>query len=348
MDNKTKQFILDFLKNDGREAGDGEFETLPGDGSRRLFWRLGNSEKKSSLIVMSNPPSDIAAQRENRAYLKIGSHLHRKGIPVPEIVHYDLKRGIFIMEDMGRVNLQNRVASTGDCSPLYDKVLEHLFRMQVEGAVGFDTGWCCQTPKYDQNVMRRYETDYFKNAFLCGFLGLESEWPELESPFRHLSETASKAESTFFLHRDFQSRNILVSGETIGIIDWQGGRLGPLGYDLASLVIDPYSHLPEQDKEKIYQRYLSLVREKNAGWVESLEESYPYLAILRNLQILGAFSYLSKIKGKKYFEAYIPPSLRTLYDSLRRLNDPKLGPLGDLIADAKPFKKYLDMALSGG
>jgi len=296
---------------------------------------------------MANPPSDKAAQRENQAYVKIGKHLHRKGVPVPEIFHYDLERGLFILKDMGRDNLQHTVTSSRETLPLYYKVLEHLFRMQVDGATGFDTGWCCQKPKYDQTVMRRYETDYFKTAFLSGFLGLKTKWPELETPFNHLSEMASTAKGTFFLHRDFQSRNILVSEGRIGIIDWQGGRLGPLGYDLASLIIDPYVDLPAEDKEKVYDRYLSLIREENDEWLQSFERSFPYLAILRNLQVLGAFSYLSKVKGKKYFEAYIPAAVKTLHDSLRRLNDPKLVPLRSIIADMEPFGKYLDRVRSG-
>lgn len=348
MDNEIKNFVIDFLKNKQQEAEYIDFEMLPGDGSRRLFWRITNSATESSLIAMSNPPSNNAAERENLAYLKIGSHLYLKGAPIPEIYQYNLERGLFIMEDMGRTNLQHMVASNRDPVPLYYKVVEHLFLMQVNGAMGFDTGWCCQTPRYDQTVMRRYETDYFREAFLYGFLGLKTKWPELEAPFNHLSETASKAESNFFLHRDFQSRNIIISGGDIGIIDWQGGRLGPLGYDLASLIIDPYSNLPAQDKEKVYNSYLSLIREKNAEWIGPFEEYFPYLTILRNLQILGAFSYLSKVKGKKYFETYIPTAVKTLRDSLHRLNDPKLQHLRDLIAEMVPFEKYLDMVRSGG
>ena len=111
--------------------------------------------------------------------------------------------------------------------------------------------------------------------------------------------------------------------------------------------MDPYVDLPGEDKNKLYDKYLTLIREENDGWLKSFERSFPYLAILRNLQILGAFSYLSKVKEKKYFEAYMPAALRTLHDSLRRLKDPKLGPLRDLIAGMEPFEKYLDMVRSG-
>ena len=237
------------------------------------------------------------------------------------------------MEDMGTISLQQYVSSTENPLPIYKKVLEHLFRLQIEGAKDFDTAWCCQTKKYDYTVMRRYEADYFKDAYLCGYLGLKKEWSELETSFDHLAETASRAEARFFLHRDSQSRNIMISKEKIGIIDWQGGRLGPLGYDLAALLIDPYAGLSLQQREDLYQSYIHLIKEHNFNWIDSFEIYYPYLAIQRNLQILGAFSFLTKVRIKRYFEAYIPPALKTLHDLLNQLNDPKLSPLRDLITN---------------
>lgn len=339
MQGEMKKFILDFLNKSDRASEELNFQPIPGDGSSRLFWRITILPEGSTLIAMSNPPYDNMAKRENLAYVKIGQHLHLKGAPVPEFCHYDLGRGLFIMEDMGHTSLQQVVASSRDHFPLYHRVLEHLFRMQVDGAVGFDTTWCCQTKIYDQMVMRRYEADYFKDAFLKGFVGLKTNGSELEPSFNHLSETASRTEAGFFLHRDFQSRNIMVSGENIGILDWQGGRLGPLGYDLASLLVDPYSDLPAHHKEKIYHGYLTLIGEQNPGWVAPFEESFPYLSILRNLQILGAFSYLSKVKEKNYFEAYMPAALRTLQDSLRRLSDPKLSTLRHLVENIDLFHK---------
>jgi aminoglycoside/choline kinase family phosphotransferase len=181
--------------------------------------------------------------------------------------------------------------------------------------------------------MIKYEANYFRDAFLHLYLGLKSEWPELEVTFNHLAEMASRADSNFLLHRDFQSRNIMISDGKIGIIDWQGARLGPLGYDLASLLIDPYVDLPHQDKNTIFEQYLLLIKEHNAAWIESFKRYYPYLAIQRNLQILGAFSYLTKTMEKPYFETYIPAALRTLGDLLHEVNDTELAPLRNLLKD---------------
>ncbi|MEA2039757.1 MAG: phosphotransferase [Thermodesulfobacteriota bacterium] len=342
MEADLKKSILDFLRNTGVNPRDVVFHRLQPDGSIRLFWRITSSEPRSSFIVMINPPSNEVARRENFAYVMIGKHLHQKGIPVPKIYMYNLELGWVFMEDMGQKSLQDVASSNEDFMQVYEKVLEHLLVMQIEGAKDFDPAWCCQTEKYDRVVMRQYEANYFRDAFLCLYLGLKKEWPELEGSFNHLSETGSGADSNFFLHRDFQSRNIMVSKSSIGFIDWQGGRLGPLGYDLASLIIDPYPGLSSDQRDKVYETYSILIKEHNAGSAESFERYFPYLAIQRNLQILGAFSFLTKIRNKPKFEAYIPAALKSLDNLLYHASDQRLSPLRDLVRDLQPEQKNVD------
>ena len=142
----------------------------------------------------------------------------------------------------------------------------------------------------------------------------------------------AKQRIDFFLHRDFQSRNIMIAGKKIGILDWQGGRLGPLAYDLASLLIDPYTNLPVPEKEEIYNAYHQLLRRERPQGLASFEKSFPYLAIQRNLQILGAFSFLSRVRGKTYFEDYIPGALQSLRHLLEEVKDGNLSSLRDLVS----------------
>jgi aminoglycoside/choline kinase family phosphotransferase len=308
------------------------FVQLPGDGSHRVFWRISNPESKRSFIAMANPPKTPARERENSAYLMISRHLRQKGLPLPVIHQYDLAEGLFIMEDLGSRNLQDVVLSGKDPVPAYHKVLEHLFPLQVQGGKGFDPAWCCQTERYDRTVMQKYEAHYFRDAFLKGFLGHVQPMPGLETAFDHLAEMASRADGQFFMHRDFQSRNIMVDGEKIGIIDWQGGRLGPLAYDLASLLVDPYAPLSDLQKQQIYGAYVARVKDHNPAWAGPFERDYPYLAIQRNLQILGAFSFLSKVMKKTYFEAYIPPALKTLESMVDKAQDHGLKALEQLVS----------------
>jgi hypothetical protein len=323
-------FIEAWFKEKGLSYKGVAAERLPGDGSERTFWRVVPSRSPGSFIVMENRPVDDFSRRENLAYLKIGEHLLEKGLPLPKIYRHDLDRGWFIVEDLGDTSLQDVASHQKDRHLVYEKITEVLLRLQIHGCEAFDPAWTCQSEKYDRTVMRRYESDYFKNAFLGHYLGLKSEHRELEDCFDYLADTASGAESRFFLHRDFQSRNIIISGDRIGILDWQGGRIGPLAYDLASLLIDPYTRLSGEEKNQIYRNYVGLLREYEPRWVDSVNRYFPYLAIQRNLQILGAFSYLAKIKRKTYFESYLSPALCSLTHLLEELHDRRLSALQDL------------------
>ena len=339
MDQKFKQEITAFMKKAcaGKKKLSGDkklsFDPLPGDGSHRVFWRVSAQVSGKSFIAMANPPKTAARERENNAYVMIAHHLQQKGLPLPVIHQYDLAEGWFIMEDLGSVNLQDVVLSGKDPVPLYQRVLGHLFNLQLRGQKGFLPAWCAQTECYDRTVMQKYEAHYFRDSFLKGLLGHKGPWPGIETAFDHLAEMASRADGQFFMHRDFQSRNIMVDGEKIGIIDWQGGRLGPLAYDLASLLIDPYVLLSDLQKQQIYDAYVARIKDHNPAWAGPFERDYPYLAIQRNLQILGAFSFLSKVMKKNRFEAYIPHALKTLESLIDQSGDPNLQPLGQVVSE---------------
>lgn len=323
-------FVADSLKERGHAGEEFLFRPLAGDGSSRRFWRVLLPHRNSSYVAMQNGPENRNSIRENRAYFWIGRHLLAKGIPVPHIYQADLSAGLFFMEDFGDCSLQD-ASEKPNPMDLYGRVVRTLLRMQVEGSDGFDTGWTSQTERYDQSVMRRHEADYFKDAFLRQYLGFKNETPELEISFDFIIEEASSAPSHFLLHRDFQSRNIMVSDGKIGIIDWQGARLGPLGYDVASLVIDPYPRLSMLQREEIYRLYAAHLEEVEPAFIIPFKKSFPYLALQRNLQILGAFSYLCKTAGKPYFEAYIPTAVESLLYLLKNIPRSELNPLRDLV-----------------
>lgn len=337
MDNRLpiEEFILSFLMRKGISADHLSCNPIAGDGSKRLFSRITHPDVEQGFIAVENRPETDYQKKENFAYLMIGRHLHGKGLPLPEIFDYDLDNGWFILEDLGDVRLQDQVRRGGYSDRLLEDIIELLFNMQVNGIKGFKKEWCCQTDTYDRFVMRRYEADYFRDSFLTGYLGIKEQWPELEGPFNHLSETASKAAGNYFMHRDFQSRNIMIDHDKAGILDWQGGRVGPLGYDLASILIDPYIDIPQEGKKRLYTQYLSLLKGHDPSLTGDFERYFPYLAIQRNLQILGAFSYLTKALGKTYFRDYIPVAAKSLSKMLDELNDSKLSCLTGVVRGIK-------------
>ncbi len=306
-------FISDHLRVEGIDPSLLQWEKLGGDGSRRDFYRLRYGERSWVLLIEPHPPRDEKGVSENDSYLYVARHLRGKGFPVPEIYGADHERGLFLVEDLGDHHLQDEVLSRGRGDPkvgkIYQEVIDLLLRLQIEGARGFDLART-HNPPYDREFALRWESGYFRRGFVEGFLGLKVK-EETRRELELAAAQVARAPGGFFLYRDFQSRNIMLKKGKLHLIDFQGARLGPLAYDLASLLIDPYVELPEALKEELFNYYLERLRESLPEQKEPFLRSYPYIALHRNMQILGAFGTLVK-RGKNRFAPYIRPALRNM------------------------------------
>ena len=287
--------------------------SLVPDGSSRRFFRLRSPDGESLLAVLP-PADDPSGPGEARAFQWIGRHLRACGAPVPAILGADAVSGLTLCEDLGDRRLFEEVAERGPaaCLPLYEQAARGLARMQVRGARGFDPAWCWDTPHYDRQLMQERESGYFLRACCTDLLGLRFDRAAVTAECAALSEAAAAAPNDFFLHRDCQCRNIMVRAGRVWFIDFQGGRLGPLAYDLAALLLDPYAALPAGLQEHLTQVYLDELNREIPYDREQFQREYLLLALQRNLQILGAFAFLSQMRGKPFFARYLRPALDSL------------------------------------
>jgi aminoglycoside/choline kinase family phosphotransferase len=283
------------------------------DGSSRRFFQL-RTQGQQPLIAILPPADDERGQAEAQAFDRIGRHLRQAGVPVPEIFGFDPESGLVLCEDLGEQRLYEAVATGGatQALPFYEAAVHGLAHMQVRGAEGFDANWCWDTPSYDRQLMQDRESGYFLRACCTDLLGIAFDREAVTAECAHLAEQAARAPARFFLHRDFQSRNIMLMGGTVRFIDFQGGRLGPLAYDLASLLLDPYAALPEAMQEHLLAVYLQALQKECPYDPQQFRHEYVYLALQRNLQILGAFAYLSQVRQKPFFAQFLQPALVSL------------------------------------
>lgn len=314
--NKEKELIISFIRRLGYLSGrsPSQINMMSGDGSDRIFYRV-EVARDISLIAVLPSPTLARGLDEQAASFRIGVHLHGKNVPVPEIVGYDKESGLVLFKDLGNLHLQAIVlksSSFKEVEPFYQQAIEALIRFQLEGAQNFDVRFCWDTPRYDMELMLNRESDYFRFSFCRDYMGKVADDPYLLLELQNIARRAAREPADFLLHRDFQSRNLLVQGGKVYIIDYQGARFGPLGYDLASLLLDPYSGLNAEEKDKLFLYYCERISHKLDFDQEFFREGYHCLAIQRNLQILGAFAFLSQIKGKKFFEQFILPALLSL------------------------------------
>jgi aminoglycoside/choline kinase family phosphotransferase len=298
---------------------------LESDGSTRRFWRLGREGRK--LCIIAAPAGrDKEELAESRSVWKIGNHLRKKGVPVPELYGWDRTTGVLLFEDLGDLRLHDIVRSEEkdliqhkrSVFEYYRSALEHLAVMQCKGADDFAKRWCWDSPRYDIELMVERESGYFLRAFWQGLMGRKVD-EGVEEELLQIARLASAAPPDFFLHRDFQSRNIMIKDGAVRFIDFQGGRLGPLGYDVASLLIDPYSSLSTDIQEELRDIYLDAVNTHLPVLRSEFEKQFKLLAFQRNMQIVGAFSFLYKVRKKMFFMDFIKPALLSLHT---RMQDP--------------------------
>ena len=329
-----QELIAALLRKIGRAPQQGalQLEKMGGDGSDRVFYRVSPGPGMSLIAVFPSPTLARGAEEQAAAF-HIGVHLHARGVPVPAIAGYDGENGLLLFEDLGNVHLQAMVRqarSFAEVEPLYRQAIDGLIRLQLQGVRDFDPRWCWDTPRYDEQLMLARESDYFRFAFCRDFMGKSADDPGLVLELRRLARRAAGEPAEYLLHRDFQSRNLLVHGTGVHIIDYQGARLGPLGYDLASLLLDPYAGLAPESRDMLLHYYVDRVSEQIKLDRDRFAAGYHCLALQRNLQILGAFAFLSGKKGKVFFARYIRPaaaSLKALLDTGREEQFPLLARL---------------------
>ncbi|MFC1512910.1 aminoglycoside phosphotransferase family protein [Thermodesulfobacteriota bacterium] len=321
-----------------REGEDLSWQWLAGDGSDRRFCRLQRNDGATLLAVV--PPLDNpAGMKEAQAGYQISRHLAQAGVPVPQCYGYDEKSGIILCEDLGDCLLH---ATLPECSEqekkrLYEEAIQALVLLQVKGREGFDPEWCWDTVRYDRQLMVKRESEYFRDAFCKNLLGINTFAPGLAAEFEQLAALASAQPADYLMHRDFQSRNLMLFHGRVRIIDFQGARLGPLGYDLASLLLDPYAALDPDLRDHLKIYYITTL----SGYIpldpHSFNEGYYYLFMQRNLQILGAFAFLSQQKGKVFFKAFLQPALVSLSGHLAEKPGASFPCLRALLADSFPL-----------
>jgi aminoglycoside/choline kinase family phosphotransferase len=341
----VEQFSIEKLLSDSPLGPEKmSFTVLAGDGSERNFLRV-TGDSGSMIVVLPDSSADHGLAEANSAWL-IGRHLQACEVPVPQIYGFDQETGVLLCEDLGEGLLHRLIIeehwSEEQVSKIYMEAIDLLVHMQVVGVRGFSANWCWDSPEYDRSLMLARESGYFLESYCRQLLGISDIPAELEPEFVQLADLAASPSTEYFLHRDFQSRNLMIKDNRLRVLDFQGGRRGPLGYDLASLLIDPYVSLPDRIINKLLSRYQEVAAELTGLDMAGFSEGYYWLSLQRNLQILGAFAFLYKEKGKVFFRDYLRPATESL---IKILDEPPGRCFPSLRAITAEFPERLDEVL---
>ena len=329
---------------------------LAGDASNRRYYRLHLSMAPvSSLILMQlADPEGFKASEEavsgagseitELPFINILKHLKSHGASVPSLYFYDESAGLLYLEDFGDVTL----AQACQGAPLkvverwYGQAIDQLVHLHVGASQPSASACLAFTRSFDASLYM-WEFEHFLEYGIVARQGRpirsEDDGPVREE-FQKMAEWLAD-QPKVFTHRDYHSRNLMVDGERLGVIDFQDALLGPATYDVASLLRDSYIALDESLINRLITRYVEGMRQNltfpqqtamSLDDPDAFRRLFDFTSIQRNLKAAGRFVYIDRVKGNPSFLASIPQTLKNV-----RANLDKYPQLHRLLTHLSPY-----------
>jgi NDP-sugar pyrophosphorylase family protein/aminoglycoside/choline kinase family phosphotransferase len=298
--------------------GESGKELIGAGGSERRYYRVRDGGKTSVLMKCGSIDTDFTRHIEYTGFFL--SH----SIPVPKLIDSDPVALEAHFEDGGDISLYTYLkfhSENKEIGDIYKKVIDALIPLHTKATEDLSSCPLLEKRVFDYEHFR-WETEYFLENFVETIGGIQVQNTGLLE--KELESLARKADSfpKTIVHRDFQSQNIVVpGGDRILIIDFQGARVGPPAYDLASMLWDPYYRLDDLLREDLIDYYIYQMKSRGGSTFDenTFRESLLVCRLQRHMQALGAFGFLSLIKGKKHFLKFAGEGLRLLSEEISLL-----------------------------
>jgi aminoglycoside/choline kinase family phosphotransferase len=287
-----------------------QVDVLPQSGSDRRYFRL-HDEQGGTVIATHgiNVP-------ENEAFIYFANHFKQKDLQVPKILAVSNDRIVYLQEDFGHISLLNILEEKGFNNEVYELFRESLYqlaRLQVLGDEGLDYRKCLTNQEFGKQAIMA-DLLYFKYYFLDA-LRKPYDKQKLIDDFEALSNYLTHTEYKYFMFRDFQSRNILVTeGKDVHFIDFQGGMKGAPQYDVASMIWQARANLTDDWKNRLLEDYMNSFEQVSGNTInrDVFRSQYNGYVLIRLLQVLGAYGFRGLFERKAQFLTSIPLALNNL------------------------------------
>jgi aminoglycoside/choline kinase family phosphotransferase len=317
----TSYFIMLHKLVDTFELWSGErlvsSQELTQAGSNRRYFRLASATK----AVVGCHSSNIS---ENKAFIDLAQHFAAKQLPVPRVLATSERGECYLQQDLGDVSLFGLIAAgreAGQFSPDEKAALltaiAALAKIQYEGAQGLDYTLCYPQAKFGRDTIA-WDLSYFKYCFLKPNME-DFDEAKLEADFGRLVEYLAAEKNSCFMYRDFQSRNVMWHEGKPYFIDFQGGREGVPHYDVASFLYQAKANFPDALRKELLRAYLQAAVRYAKVDAAAFEQKLPVYALLRALQVLGAYGFRGYFERKEHFLQSVPFALENLGRLLAQL-----------------------------
>lgn len=325
-----------YLSYTGSPADD--ITELPSSGSNRRYFRLSGAE---TLVGVSG-----TSPEENSTFIYMDEHFRSKGLPVPKVYCHSEDKSFYLQEDLGDTLLFDAIEK-GRKSSVFDeqertllhKTITLLPSIQFAGADGFDFSRCYPQPEFNQRSIL-WDLNYFKYCFLKA-TGMEFQEDRLEDDFQKMSDVLLRSSSATFMYRDFQSRNVMVKDNEPWFIDFQGGRKGPVYYDVASFLWQAKAKFPEDLRKELLADYIQALRKYMPVDEAYFMSQLRHFVLFRTLQVLGAYGFRGYFEKKPHFMQSVPFAIDNLRQLLRD-DYPEYPYLFSVLRELTELKQFAD------
>jgi aminoglycoside/choline kinase family phosphotransferase len=332
-----RQLITLFTRSTGKSNP--TLEVLPSSGSNRKYYRL--TSGGVSLIGVKGE-----SREENRTFIRLARHFREKGLPVPEVLSVSNDEMFYVQQDLGDTILFDAIKGgrlTGvfshDEKKMLHKTIALLADFQVKGAEGLDFNVCYPLPEFDKRSIH-WDLNYFKYNFLKT-TGMDFREDLLEDDFEKLTEQLLREQTETFLYRDFQSRNVMLVDGMPYFIDFQGGRKGPIYYDVASFLWQAKANFPNELREELIQTYIGSLQKWMPVNEAAFRQQLKLFVLFRTLQVLGAYGFRGYFEKKPHFIQSIPFALNNLRGLLKEGFE-EYSYLHEILSEMTELKQFTD------
>ncbi len=289
-------------------------------GSDRKYFRIQKDNKSVVLMQCKVDDPDYDRQIEYTRYFI------KHAVPVPALIEADTGKKNALIEDAGDISLYSWLKCPRDrmeVENIYMQVIDIIVLVHTDVTEDISACPLLKSRVFDYDHFR-WETEYFIKRFVEGMRNISIRNVLLLDEELHQLAVKADAVPKAVIHRDFQSQNIMVmKGQELRLIDYQGARIGPLAYDAVSLLWDPYFRLEDGMRARLLDYYMDGMKTHYSGKFDEdiFKSSLALCRLQRHMQALGAYGFLSLVKGKRYFQKYVPEGLRLLKDDICYIKD---------------------------
>ena len=289
---------------------------ITGSGSNRRYFRLTGIDGHTLIGVIGT------SKEENHAFIYLAQHFWHQQLPVPHVLAMTADGLCYLQNDLGSRSLFDALQAGREAGGCYSEAEVKLLRRtiallparQYKGAEGLDFNQCYPLATMDRQSIL-FDLNYFKYCFLKA-TGLDFHEVRLEEDFQRMAEDLLAHPSDTFLYRDLQSRNVMLVDGKPFFIDFQGGRRGPVYYDVASFLWQSSARIAPSDRQQLIDVYLDSLRTFRPVDRQAFIHNLQAFVLFRTLQVLGAYGYRGLWEKKDYFIKSIPFALDNLSDQL--------------------------------